>query len=254
MGEQDRYRERVRNAFEKFLVSNFIEYKPYSVNDVCIIEDAKDRSVVNYDGGLLQWMQSFASIVTIEGAKDMEYNGNNFKQLLLKAKDGNLIRINYSDFEYYTSLYKGKEDSARFGYDYDESNAHYVSLLDTQRVSPDSLASKIGSPILMGYNFNTVNRFGKLRSCHRLYSLSGDNALDAEKIRGQILRAQAFALLMAAKYPVLCLPSYNHESLSPYMYDITKEIGTQFAPQLRAKLHAIELALKEKCLSYEYNI
>lgn len=254
MEEQERYRERVRNAFEKFLVSNFIEYKPYSLRDECIIEDAKERSVVNYDVGLLQSMQSFASIVTIEGAQYMEYNGNNFKQLLLKSRDGNLIRINYSDFEYYTSLYKGPEGQYLWEHNYDDSNAHFVNLLDTQRISPDSLAGDKGSQILMGYNFNTVNRFGKLRKCHRLYSFSGNIEVDAEKIRRQILRAQAFALLMASKYPVLCLPSYNYEILFPYMYDITKEEGAQFVHQLRMKLHEIELSLKEKGLTYEHNI
>ena len=54
MSEQDRYRERVRNAFEKFLSSSFIEYKPYSMDDDRIISDAEERSDINYNGGLLQ--------------------------------------------------------------------------------------------------------------------------------------------------------------------------------------------------------
>lgn len=62
MTEQERYTERVREAFEKFLISSFIEYDPYSVDDERIISDAKNRSDIKYDGGRLQWMQSFASI------------------------------------------------------------------------------------------------------------------------------------------------------------------------------------------------
>ena len=62
MTENERYTERVRDAFENFLVSKFIEYKPFSITADRIIADAKDRSIINYDGGLLQWMQSFASI------------------------------------------------------------------------------------------------------------------------------------------------------------------------------------------------
>lgn len=101
MTENERYTQRVRDAFEKFLVSKFIEYKPYSISDDRIIADAKDRSIVNYDGGFLQLVQSFASILTIEGLADMEYNGNKFKQLILKSSDGKLVRMNYSDFQYY---------------------------------------------------------------------------------------------------------------------------------------------------------
>lgn len=63
MTENERYTERVRDAFENFLVSKFIEYKPFSITDDRIIADAKDRSIMNYDGGLLQWMQSFVSIM-----------------------------------------------------------------------------------------------------------------------------------------------------------------------------------------------
>ena len=74
MTENERYPERVRDAFENFLVSKFIEYKPFSITDDRIIADAKDRSIINYDGGLLQWMQSFVSIMTVEGSADMEYN------------------------------------------------------------------------------------------------------------------------------------------------------------------------------------
>lgn len=254
MTEQEMFRERVREAFEKFLVSDFIEYKPYSVSNDCIINDAIERSIVNYDGGLLQWMQSFVAIYTIEGAQDMEYNGTRFKQLLLRSKDGKIIRINYSDFQYYNSFYKGKQDSTCFGYEYDELNAHCVNLLDTQRVSPDSLANQSGNRIVLGYYFNTVNKYNSLRTCYRFYSLRGDNALDSEMIRIQILRAQAFAILVAAKYPVLCLPSYNREQLYPYMYDITIEVGIQYHQKLMAKLNEVEQILKGKGLTYERNI
>ena len=51
MTEQERYIERVRNAFENFLVSKFIEYKPYSISDDRIISDARERSAIKYDGG-----------------------------------------------------------------------------------------------------------------------------------------------------------------------------------------------------------
>lgn len=254
MTEQERFRKRVLEAFEKFLVSDFIEYKPYSLNDNCIMNDAVERSIVNYDGGLLQWMQSFVAIYTIEGAQDMEYNGNRFKQLLLRSKDGKIIRINYSDFQYYNSFYKGKQDSSCFGYEYDDSNAHYINLLDTQRVSPDYLANQSGNRIVLGYYFNTVNKYKSLRTCYRFNSLSGDDALDAEKIRIQILRAQAFAILVAAKYPVLCLPSFNRERLYPYMYDITKEVGMQYSQKLMVKLNEVEQILKGKGLTYERNI
>lgn len=88
MSNEERYRERVKEAFENFLVSRFIEYKPYFMSDEVIVTDAKDRSNINFDGGRLQWMQSFASIYTIEGAAYMEYNGINFKQLLLKSSKG----------------------------------------------------------------------------------------------------------------------------------------------------------------------
>lgn len=254
MTEQEIYRDRVWNAFGKFLVSDFIEYKPYSMSDEYIICDAKERSIVNYDGGLLQWMQSFVSIVMIEGVQKMEYNGNKFKQLVLKSEDDKLIRINYSDFIYYTSFYNGKKDCSYFGYEYDASNARYINLLDNQCVDPDSIANNLGSQILMGYHFNTVNSFGQLRTCHRLYSLTGNDALDAQKIRTQILRAQAFALLIAAKYPVLCLPTNNWERIYPYMYDITKEIGSQFTSKLRVKLYEVEQALKHRGITYEHNI
>lgn len=254
MTENERYTERVRDAFENFLVSKFIEYKPFSITDDRIIADAKDRSIINYDGGLLQWMQSFVSIMTVEGSADMEYNGNKFKQLILKASDGNLLRVNYSDFQYYTSFYKGRENSTQFGYDYDDSNSRYINLLDGKLIDPDSLAANVGAQILMGYRFNTVNRYGKLRTCYRFYSLSGTTELDAKKIRDQILRAQALSLLIAAKYPVLCLPSYNRENLHPYMYDITKETGTQYATRIRTKLREIEQVLREHGLTYEYSI
>lgn len=228
MSNEELYRERVKEAFEKFLVSPFIEYKPYSMSDEAIVTDAKERSNINFDGGRLQWMQSFASIYTIEGAVDMEYNGNNIKQLILKSFKCQQIRINFSDFHYHNSFYTGKDDYSKFGYDYDDINARYINILDDRLVSPETLARNVGSPILMGYDFNTVNRYGKLRTCRRLYSLTDDLKTDAEIIRKQILRAQAIALLIAAKYPLLCLPSYNRENIYPYMYDITKEIGSQY--------------------------
>lgn len=254
MTEQDIYRERVEEAFEKFLVSPFIEYKPYSMDDDRIIADAKERSMINYDGGLLQWMQSFAAIYTVENAVDMEYNGNCFKQLLLKASDGSLLRINFSDFKYYTSFYKGKENSETFGYDYDDSNARYINLLDDKLASPDSIVREMGYQFLLGYHFNTVNRYGKLRICHRLYSLTSSNEIDAAIIRRQILRAQAFALLVAAKYPVLCYPCYNRENIYPYMYDLTREIGSLFKTKLRFKLYEVEQALRKYGLTYEHSI
>lgn len=43
MSNEERYRERVKDAFENFLVSPFIEYKPYSMSDEAIIADAKER-------------------------------------------------------------------------------------------------------------------------------------------------------------------------------------------------------------------
>lgn len=252
MTKQERYIERVRNAYENFLVSKFIEYKPFSMSDDRVIADAKERSIINYDGGLMQWMQSFVSIYTVEGAVDMEYNGNNFKRLILKSSNGTQLGINFSDFQCYNSFYKGKEDSSNFGYDYDDTNARYVNLLDGKLIDPDKLASNIGSQILMGYRFNTVNRYGSMRICYRLYSLSGNEKLDADIIRRQILRAQALSLLIAAKYPVLCMPTNNGES--PYMYDITKEEGIQFASKIRAKLSEIEQSLRAHGLTYEYSI
>lgn len=254
MTENERYTERVRDAFENFLVSKFIEYKPFSITDDRIIADAKDRSVVNYNGGFLQLVQSFASILTIKGLADMEYNGNKFKQLILRSSDSKLIKINYSDFQYYNSFYKGKEDSSHFGYDYDDTNARYVNLFDGKLIDPDKLASNIDRQILMGYRFNTVNRYGSMRTCYRLYSLSGNEKPDADVIRRQILRAQALSLLIAAKYPVLCMPTNNGESISPSMYDITKEEGAQFASKIRAKLSEIERLLSKHSLTYEYSI
>lgn len=254
MTEKEVYAKRVKKAFENFIVSKFIEYKPFLISDDRIIADAKGRSRLNYNGGRLQWIQSFASIWTIEGFSDMEYNGNKFKQLILKSIDNKLRRINFSDFQYYASFYKGKEDPSQFGFDCDDSNARYINLLDDKPISPELLACNVDDLILMGYDFNTVNRYKSLRTCYRLYSLSGNDELNAEKIRGQILRAQAFSLLLAAKYPVLCIPSYNGERLYPYMYEITKEIGAQYSNQIRAKLQEIEKELREHKLTYEYSI
>lgn len=254
MSNEERYRERVKDAFENFLVSRFIEYKPYFMSDEVIITDAKDRSNINFDGGRLRWMQSFASIYTIEGAADMEYNGFNFKQLILKSSKGQQIRINFSDFHYHNSFYTGKDDSSKFGYDYDDTNARYINILDGKLVSPETLAQNVESPILLGYDFNTVNRYRKLRTCRRLYSLTDDLKTDAEIIRKQILGAQAIALLIAAKYPVLCLPSYNRENIYLYMYDITKEIGSQYTSKIRAKLYEVEQTLRKHGLTYEHSI
>lgn len=254
MSNEERYRERVKDAFDKFIVSPFIEYKPYSMSDEAIIADAKERSNINFNGGRLQWMQSFAAIYTIKGAIDMEYNGNDFKQLILKSSKGQQIRINFSDFIYYNSFYTGNDDSSTFGYDYDDSNARYINILDGKLISPETLAQNVGSPILLGYNFNTVNRYRKLRTCRRMYSLTGNLKTDAEIIRKQILRAQAIALLIAAKYPVLCLPSYNRENIYPFMYDITKEIGSQYTSKIRAKLYEVEQTLREHGLTYEHSI
>ncbi|WP_305156673.1 hypothetical protein [uncultured Muribaculum sp.] len=108
MTDQERYKHRVKESFKKFLISPFIEYDPYPVNDERIIFDAKERSDVKYDGGRLQWMQSFASIFTIEGARPMEYNGKHFKQLLIKPLNGKTAGINFSDFYYHTSFYNGE--------------------------------------------------------------------------------------------------------------------------------------------------
>lgn len=93
-----------------------------------------------------------------------------------------------------------------------------------------------------------------MRTCYRLYSLSGNEKPDADIIRRQILRAQALSLLIAAKYPVLCMPTNNGESISPSMYDITKEEGAQFASKIRAKLSEIERLLSKHSLTYEYSI
>lgn len=43
MTENERYTQRVRDAFENFLVSRFIEYKPYFMSDEVIVTDAKER-------------------------------------------------------------------------------------------------------------------------------------------------------------------------------------------------------------------
>lgn len=72
MTDEERYRERVKDAFEDFLVSPFIEYKPYSMSDDAIVVDAKERSSINFDGGRLQCMQSFASIY-ITQVSDLEF-------------------------------------------------------------------------------------------------------------------------------------------------------------------------------------
>lgn len=162
MTKSKQYTNRIRDAFENFLVSKFIEYKPFSITDDRIIADAKDRSNVNYDGGFLQLVQSLASILKIKGLADVEYNGNKFKQLILMSSNGKLMRMNYSDFQYYNSFYKGKEDPYHFGYDYDDTNARYVNLLDGKLIDPDELASNSNSQVLMGYRFNTVNRYGSL--------------------------------------------------------------------------------------------
>lgn len=254
MNNKEQYRERVKDAFDKFLVSTFIKYKPYSMSDEAIIADAKERSNINFNGGRLQWMQSFAAIYTIAGAIDMEYNGNYFKRLILMSSNGHQLQINFSDFNYHNSFYTGKKDLSKFGYDYDDYSACYINLLDGKIISPDSLSRNTGSQILLGYDFNTVNRYGKMRTCRRLYSLTGNVETDAETIHRQILRAQAFALLLAAKYPVLCLPSYNREDLYPYMYEITKEVGSQYSPKIRVKLYEVENALREQGLTYEHNI
>lgn len=254
MTEQERYIERVRNAFENFLVSKFIEYKPYSISDDRIIADARERSAIKYDGGRLVWMQSFASIFTIKGAKDMEYNGKDYTVLELKSANEKLLQVNYSDFRYYTSFYNGEHDSYWWEYKFDESNARFIDTVDNQHVNPESLAAQTSSNILKGYSFPTVNKFGKLRTCYRFYSLCGDVERDANTIRRQILRAQAFALLLAAKYPILCLPSYNFERIESYMYEITKETGSQFSKRLRVKLSEVEHALNEHGLTYEHNI
>lgn len=254
MNEQERYAERVREAFEKFLTSSFIEYEPYSVDDERIMSDAQKRSDITYDGGRLQWMQSFASIFTIEGARPMEYNGNQFKQLLIKPLTGKTVGINFSDFNYYTSFYNGEHESYSWEYTFDESNARFINTLNNQLVIPEYLASQVNDIILKGYSFPTVNKYGKIRECCRFYSLSRDVERDANTIRRQILRAQAFALLLAAKYPVLCLPSYNFEHIESYMYDITKKIGSQFAQRIRTRLSEVVRALNEHGLTYENNI
>lgn len=254
MTEKERYTERVRDIFENFIVSKFIEYKPYSISDEYIISDAIERSVIKYDGGRLQWMQSFASIFTIEGAKEMEYNGKNFTVLELKAANDKLLQVKFTDFRYYTSFYNGEHDSYRWEYKFDESNARFIDTVNNQPFIPELLASQVGAKILKGYDFPTINKYGKLRECYRFYSLCGDTEQDADTIRRQILRAQAFALLLAAKYPVLCLPSYNFEHIEPYMYEITKEIGSLFSQQLRVKLSEVERALNEHGLTYEHNI
>lgn len=254
MTEQELYKKRVRNAFDKFLASKFVEYAPYSISDDRIVSDAKERSNINYNGGRLQLMQSFASIVTIEGAKDMEYNGHYFKSLFLRSNNGKQIRINFSDFQYYTSLCNGEHKKYSFEYDYDESNARYINMLDDKVVLPDSLASRIGEQILWGYDFTTVNSFRNLRTCYRFYSLGYTTEQKATIIRKQILRAQAIALLIAAKYPVLCLPSNNYERIYPYMYEITKEIGYQYTQKLMGKLYEIEQVLSKHGLTYEDNI
>lgn len=254
MGNEERYRERVKAAFDKFLVSPFIEYKPYSMSDEAIVADAKERSDIDTDGGRLQRMQGFASIYRVEGAKDSEYNGNNFKQLVLRSSEGRTIAINFSDFRYYNSFYVGKEDSSRFGYHYDGANARFINLLDGNMIPPEMLVQNNGYPILLGYDFNTVNRFEKLRTCCRMYSLTGNLATDAEIIRKQILRAQAFALLLAAKYPSLCIPKYDWEDIYPYMYDITKEVGSQYTSKISARLYEVAQALREHGLTYEHTI
>ncbi len=150
MTEQERYEQRVKEAFEKFLISPFIEYDPYSVDDERIIFDAKERSDIKYDGGRLQWMQSFASIYTIEGARPMEYNGTRFKQLLLRPLNGKTIGINFSDFRYYASFYDGEHDTYHWAYKFDETNARFINYLNDQIVNPDDIASKTGSQILLG--------------------------------------------------------------------------------------------------------
>lgn len=224
------------------------------MNDDRIISDAEDRSDINYNGGRLQWMQSFASIYTIEGARPMEYNGKHFKQLLIKPLNSKTIGINYSDFQYHTSFYNGEHESYRWEYDFDEVNATFINAVNNQSVIPESIASQVGSKILKGYSFSIVNKYRKLRTCYRFYSLCGDVEQDANTIRRQVIRAQAFALLLAAKYPVLCLPSYNFEHIYPYMYDITKEIGSQYTQRLRIKLSEVERALNGHGLTYEHNI
>lgn len=254
MTEQERYEQRVKEAFEKFLISPFIEYDPYSMDDERIIFDAKERSDIKYDGGRLQWMQSFASICTIEGARPMEYNGKYFKQLLLRPLNGKTVGINFSDFSYYTSFYNGEHESYSWEYRFDESNTRFINTLNNQLVIPEYLASQAGTNILKGYSFPTVNKYGKLRRCYRFYFLNGDVKHDANTIRRQILRAQAFALLLVVKYPVLCLPSYNFEHIESYMYDITKEIGSKFAQRIRAKLSDVVRDLNERGLTYENNI
>lgn len=254
MNEQERYKKRVEKAFEDFLESKFIEYQPFSVSDEQIIYDARERSVAKYDGGLLQKMQNFSSVYTIEGAQKMEYNGNDFTTLLLKSLNGEISRINFSDFRYYSSLYKGRTDFSSFGYTFDSANAHYINLLNTKLVNPEHLANNSGAQILLGYEFSVVNRYGKLRKCCRLFSLNEDIEQNADIIRRQVLRAQAFSLLLVAKYPVLALPCYNREHVSPYMYDITREIGSLYVTKLRAKLYEVERALRERNLSYEYNL
>jgi hypothetical protein len=251
MTDQERYEYRVNNAFEKFLISPFIEYDPYSIDDDRIIYDAKERSDIKYNGGRLQWMQSFASIYTIEGARPLEYNGKHFERLMLKPLKGEIVGINFSDFKYRNSFYDGEHSIC---FKFDESNARYINTVDDQRAIPESLAEQAGCNILQGYSFHTVNKYGSLRHCYRLYSLCGDAKQDANTIRRQILRAQAFALLIAAKYPVLCLPSNNYELLETYMYDITKKVGSQFTERIRAKLSEVVQTLKKHGLTYEDNI
>ena len=169
------------------------------MDDETIISDAKQRSAINYDGGRLQWMQSFASIITIEGRKDMEYNGNDFSVLELKASDGRIIKLKFSDFRYHNSFYNGVHCSHSWEYDYDTNNARFINTVNNQLSSPDALAIQKGVEILKGYDFQTINKYGKPRMCNRLYTLTGNLAQDAAIIRRQVLRAQAFALLLAAK-------------------------------------------------------
>ena len=245
---------RVRIAFEKFLQSKFIEYDPYSVDDTTIISDARERGAINYDGGRLQRMQHFSSIITIVGSKDLEWAGREFVSLFLKSQNGKSIRINYSDFHYRSSFYTGDFDTYPWNYNFDSANVRFINLLDDKIVNPETIASNGGKNILLGYNFPTINSFKKLRTCYRFYSLCGDNVQDAKTIRQQILRSQAIALLLAAKYPVLCLPSCNYEHIYPYMYDITKEIGSQYCQKLRIKLSEVERAINEHGLTYEHTI
>lgn len=249
--EKKDYAERINKAFEEFINHGFINYSPWEKSDDEIIEDAGKRSIKLPQNGLLADAQNFASIYTVGEPKTGENNGNEFEYFNIYALDGQSIRLNFSDFMYFRSLEKSR---CKGFTTFDPKTAHYITTVNDSRVEIHFTDEQEEQKILAGYWFNTIKRYHTVRPCYRLYMFTDEKSKDAEIIRCQILRAQAFSLLLLAKYPYMGVVSYNWESLGSEHYDIAEEVIGKKVTVIRTKLSKIEAELRRKGLTYESHI